>query len=80
MSEQFIEHNYDGLTGEVTLIPYTAEQIAVVMLEREAIEKIETDKIVGATQAATDKTVATAKLAALGLTTDDLKALGLGTN
>ena len=33
-----------------------------------------------AAQAATDKAVATAKLAALGLTTDDLKALGLGTN
>jgi hypothetical protein len=31
-------------------------------------------------QAATDKAAATAKLAALGLTTDDLKALGLGTN
>ena len=31
-------------------------------------------------KAATDKAAATAKLAALGLTTDDLKALGLGTN
>jgi hypothetical protein len=33
-----------------------------------------------AEQAATDKAAATAKLEALGLTTDDLKALGLGTN
>ena len=32
------------------------------------------------TQAATGKAAAIAKLAALGLTTDDLKALGLGTN
>ena len=32
------------------------------------------------TQAATNKAAATAKLEALGLTTDDLKALGLGTN
>ena len=31
-------------------------------------------------QAAADKASATAKLAALGLTTDDLKALGLGNN
>jgi hypothetical protein len=31
-------------------------------------------------QAATNKAAATAKLVALGLTTDDLKALGLGTN
>jgi hypothetical protein len=31
-------------------------------------------------KAETDKAAATAKLAALGLTTDDLKALGLGTN
>ena len=33
-----------------------------------------------AEQATTDKAAATAKLVALGLTTDDLKALGLGTN
>ena len=32
-----------------------------------------------ADKAEADKAVATAKLAALGLTTDDLKALGLGT-
>lgn len=31
-------------------------------------------------QAEADKVAAQAKLAALGLTTDDLKALGLGTN
>ena len=31
-------------------------------------------------KAAADKAAAQAKLAALGLTTDDLKALGLGTN
>ena len=33
-----------------------------------------------ATKAAADKAAAEAKLVALGLTTDDLKALGLGTN
>ena len=37
-------------------------------------------KIEAQAQAETAKIAATAKLAALGLTTDDLKALGLGTN
>jgi len=35
---------------------------------------------VAAKQAEADKATATAKLEALGLTTDDLKALGLGSN
>ena len=42
----------------------------LVQIAQEAVEA----------QAAADKAVATAKLEALGLTTDDLKALGLGTN
>ena len=37
-------------------------------------------KIVAQAEAEAAKQAATAKLAALGLTTDDLKALGLGTN
>jgi len=41
-------------------------------------KKAEQDAI--KTQEALDKTALLAKLAALGLTTDDLKALGLGTN
>jgi hypothetical protein len=47
-------------------------------IERWADNQIESEA--KALKAATDKAAATAKLAALGLTTDDLKALGLGTN
>jgi hypothetical protein len=50
----------------------TAElaQLAKEIADREAIEAIEA-------KAAADKAAAGAKLAALGLTADDLKALGL---
>jgi hypothetical protein len=43
-----------------------------------AANEIAAEETIAATEAA--KVSATAKLAALGLTTDDLKALGLGTN
>jgi hypothetical protein len=46
----------------------------------EADIKAKEDAEKAAVKAATDKAAATAKLAALGLTTDDLKALGLGVN
>jgi len=42
-----------------------------------AIETIKSDEIAAANKALSDKAIAQAKLAALGLTTDDLKALGL---
>lgn len=42
-----------------------------------AIEQIKTNEITAETNKAAAKATATAKLAALGLTTDDLKALGL---
>jgi hypothetical protein len=42
-----------------------------------AIEQVKADEIAAAAAAATDKANATAKLEALGLTADDLKALGL---
>jgi hypothetical protein len=45
-----------------------------------AIEQIKTDETNAEAQAAAAKEAAQAKLAALGLTTDDLKALGLGNN
>lgn len=45
-----------------------------------AIEQVKANEIAAEAQAIADKASATAKLAALGLTTDDLKALGLGTN
>jgi len=42
-----------------------------------AIEQIKSDEINAEAKAETDKAAAQAKLAALGLTADDLKALGL---
>ena len=42
-----------------------------------AIEQVKANEIAAAEAAATDKANATAKLEALGLTVDDLKALGL---
>jgi hypothetical protein len=45
-----------------------------------AIEQIKTDETNAEAQAAAAKEAAQAKLAALGLTADDLKALGLGNN
>lgn len=69
-----IEHNVT--TGEVIEREMTAKELAQFakdVAEREAIETAEA-------QAAAAKEAAQAKLAALGLTTDDLKALGLGGN
>jgi hypothetical protein len=45
-----------------------------------AIEEIKADELAAEAKAAADKVAAQAKLAALGLTADDLKALGLGNN
>jgi hypothetical protein len=67
---------HNVVTGEITERPYTAEEIAEV----EAAQ-VESAKLVAQmNKADADKTAAVAKLAALGLTADDLKALGLGNN
>lgn len=57
-------------TGEETRVPYTKEQVA----EIEALGVITQTELQTQKQA---KEAATAKLAALGLSLDDLKALGL---
>ena len=60
-------------TGEETFRDYTSEEIAEVVKAQEKIAiKLEKEA-----KAETAKAAAQAKLAALGLTTDDLKALGL---
>ena len=61
-------HNVE--TGEVTIVPLTDDEIAAQQALGEKTAKFFADK-------ATAKSNAEAKLAALGLTTDDLKALGL---
>ena len=70
-----IEHNVQ--TGEITEIEFTAEEIADALARQEAAKPK-----VAAIEAAiakfkADKESAQAKLAALGLTADDLKVLGL---
>jgi hypothetical protein len=62
------EHNCE--TGEITLRDLTAKEIA----DREKLGAQQLAEKAAAIQA---KKTAQAKLAALGLTTDDLRALGL---
>jgi hypothetical protein len=71
---------YDHNTGEQIVREMTNEEQAIRdkevanWLEAKAIKEAEL------AQAETAKAAAEAKLAALGLTTNDLKALGLGNN
>ena len=64
-------HNVE--TGEVIERPMTAAEKAA----SEADAKAYADKEAAKVQAETDKAAAQAKLEALGLTVNDLKALGL---
>jgi hypothetical protein len=73
---EYINKIVDATTGEVTYREYTPEEIAEVEAAKiEMAERLAKLEEVNAT-----KVAAEAKLAALGLTPDDLKALGLGTN
>jgi FMN-dependent NADH-azoreductase len=66
----------DVETGEVIEREMNAEEIAQLEADK---ANTETEKEAEAAKAA-EKAAAIAKLAALGLTEDDLKALGLGGN
>jgi hypothetical protein len=63
----------DLQSNEIVERPLTEEELNVIASEKERHEQ----RILTEKQA---KAAAEAKLAALGLTTDDLKALGLGGN
>lgn len=69
----YIERIVDAQTGEITERPFTEAENA--KLENRVLEVQSEAKALQEKEAA--KAVAEAKLAALGLTTDDLKALGL---
>jgi len=70
-----IEHNVE--TGEIKEIPLTEEEIADVLARQEAAKpKVAAIEAEIAKNKA-DKESAHLKLAALGLTAEDLKALGL---
>jgi hypothetical protein len=70
-----VEHNVE--TGEIVEIPLTNQEIAELEKMREAQEKFNAEQNITLQKEQEAKAAATAKLAALGLTTDDLKALGL---
>lgn len=72
---KIIEKTFDASTGEETITERdeTAEETA----ERLALAKKIAVDLVAKEKADAAREVAQAKLAALGLTTDDLKALGL---
>jgi hypothetical protein len=63
----------DAITGDKIEQDYTEAQIAEVETQKQIIA----EKIAVAQQIEAARAAAQAKLAALGLTTDDLKALGL---
>ena len=67
---------HDLETNEITDREMTVDEYKIYQAE----EKIETDRQAEAEVKAQAKAAAEAKLAALGLTTEDLKALGLGGN
>ena len=72
-----MNHIINCETGELTLVEPTTQELAEAEANRIKTEeqdaRIEADKA----EAVAKKEAAEAKLAALGLTTDDLKALGL---
>jgi hypothetical protein len=67
-------------TGEETLIDLTADEVATFEASVKALEDEKAAILAKVKSDEEAKVVAQAKLAALGLTTDDLKALGLGNN
>jgi len=64
-------------TDEVIDREMTDEEFAEFQNEQSAMQAAEAETAAKAAEAAAAKQAAQAKLAALGLTTDDLKALGL---
>ena len=64
-------------TGEETLIDLTADEVAEFEASVKALQDAEDAAKAKVKSDAENKAAAQAKLAALGLTTDDLKALGL---
>jgi hypothetical protein len=67
----------DCSTGIETTEELTAAEIKQQAEYEAGLAKFNSIKAEAEAKAATDKATATAKLAALGLTADDLKALGL---
>jgi predicted methyltransferase len=71
--EEYTEVIYDITTGTKTVRNYSPQEIAEV----EAMKTKTANEIAATEKAENERIAAQAKLTALGLTTDDLKALGL---
>jgi hypothetical protein len=72
MTKEYKEVIHNAATGEVTERPYTAAEIAEAKADEiKAVERVATMQ-----KAETNKAAAVGKLFALGLTAEDLKALG----
>lgn len=69
------EKTFDALTGEETISE--RDETAAETAERIKLEKQVADNLASKEKADAAREVAQTKLAALGLTADDLKALGL---
>lgn len=69
-----VGENYEGITFEPQCEPFTKAEYEA------AFDLVDEAKAQAQATAAAKKAAAEAKLAALGLTADDLKALGLGGN
>jgi hypothetical protein len=67
-------------TGETVYQEMSDESYAIYLADKAADEIAANKKAIADAANEAAKEAATAKLTALGLTTDDLKALGLGTN
>ena len=67
----------DGATGESQVVPFTKEETAEHLAEQQKIADEKAALIAEGKAKAEAKASAEAKLTALGLTADDLKALGL---
>jgi len=72
-----IEAKTNAITGETVYEAMSDADLAILNAEREAEAKILQNKEAAELQLASAKKIAQAKLEALGLTTDDLEALGL---
>ena len=67
----------DAITGEVERVELTAEEYAELEQRQKDAAEAETMQAAAEAKLEADKAVAQAKLEALGLTVDDLAALGL---
>jgi predicted DNA-binding protein (UPF0251 family) len=67
----------DCTTGEVIERPFNADELAQQEIDEAAYQAAEAIRLAEAEAKAQAKAAAEAKLSALGLTTDDLRALGL---